>query len=69
MGAQRQFKAMRPQLGAMTAAGLKEVPFKSTTDRMMTLSELCEFVAGRTPLVIELKSRFDDDMTLVVAAT
>lgn len=56
------------QLAAMTAAGLKEVPFKSTADRMMTLSELCAFVAGRVPLVIELKSRFDDDMRLVARA-
>jgi glycerophosphoryl diester phosphodiesterase len=30
-------------------------------DRMMTLGELCELVAGRVPLVIELKSRFDGD--------
>ena len=47
------------QLAAMTAAGLKEVPFKATADRMMTLGELCEFVGGRVPLLIELKSRFD----------
>jgi glycerophosphoryl diester phosphodiesterase len=56
------------QLAAMTAAGLKEVPFKTTADRMMTLGELCDFVAGRVPLVIELKSRFDEDMTLVARA-
>jgi glycerophosphoryl diester phosphodiesterase len=49
----------------MTAAGLKDVPFKSTTDRMMTLGELCEFVARRVPLVVELKSRFDGDLRLV----
>jgi glycerophosphoryl diester phosphodiesterase len=55
-------------LAAMTAAGLKEVPFKATTDRMMTLAELCEFVAGRVPLVIELKSRFDGDIRLVKRA-
>ena len=53
------------QLAAMTAAGLKEVPFKATPDRMMTLSELCGFVAGRTPLLIELKSRLDGDLRLV----
>src|SRR2546423_4214229 len=53
------------QLAAMTAAGLKGVPFKATADRIMTLGELCEFVAGRTPLVIELKSRFDGDRRLV----
>src|SRR3954469_20607152 len=53
------------ELAAMTAAGLKEVPFKATSDRMMTLGELCEFVAGRVPLLIELKSQFDDDLRLV----
>jgi glycerophosphoryl diester phosphodiesterase len=53
------------QLAAMTAAGLKEVPFKATSDRMMTLGELCDFVAGRTPLLIELKSRLDGDLRLV----
>jgi glycerophosphoryl diester phosphodiesterase len=55
-------------LAAMTAAGLKEVPFKATADRMMTLAELCEFVAGRVPLLIELKSRFDGDLRLVKRA-
>jgi glycerophosphoryl diester phosphodiesterase len=53
------------QLAAMTAAGLKDVPFKATADRMMTLGELCEFVAGRVPLVVELKSRFDGSLKLV----
>jgi glycerophosphoryl diester phosphodiesterase len=52
-------------LAAMTAAGLREVPFRDTPDRIMTLGELCELVAGRTPLVIELKSRFDGDLRLV----
>ena len=56
------------QLAAMTAAGLKEVPFKATADRMMTLGELCDFVAGRVPLVVELKSRFDRDLRLVQRA-
>src|SRR5437868_2862801 len=56
------------QLAAMTAAGLKEVPFKATADRMMTLAELCEFVAARTPLFVELKSRFDGDTRLTMRA-
>ena len=56
------------QLAAMTAAGLKDVPFKGTADRMMTLGELCDFVGGRVPLVIELKSRFDGDLALVPRA-
>jgi len=57
------------QLAAMTAAGLKEVPFKATADRMMTLGEMCGLVAGRTPMLIELKSRFDGDLRLVQRAT
>jgi glycerophosphoryl diester phosphodiesterase len=52
------------QLAAMTAAGLREVPFKDTADRMMSLSEFLELVAGRVGLFIELKSRFDGDMRL-----
>jgi glycerophosphoryl diester phosphodiesterase len=32
---------------------------------MMTLGDLCDFVAGRATLVIELKSRFDGDRRLV----
>jgi glycerophosphoryl diester phosphodiesterase len=53
------------QLAAMTAAGLKEVPFKDTADRMMTLGDMCDLVAGRTPMLVELKSRFEGDRRLV----
>ena len=56
------------QLAAMTAAGLKDVPFKGTADRMLTLGELCDLVSGRTPLLIELKGRFDGDLRLVKRA-
>jgi glycerophosphoryl diester phosphodiesterase len=52
-------------LAAMTAAELRRVPFRATTDRMMTLGELCEQVDGRATLVLELKSRFDRDWRLV----
>jgi glycerophosphoryl diester phosphodiesterase len=55
-------------LAAMTAAGLKEVPFNGTADRMMTLGDLCAFVNCRTPMFIELKSRFDGDLRLVTRA-
>ena len=48
-----------------TAAELKAVPFKSTSERMMTLGDLCTLVAGRVPLVIEVKSHFDGDRKLV----
>ena len=48
-----------------TAAELKALRFKDTTERMMSLSDLCTIVAGRVPLVIELKSHFDGDRKLV----
>jgi glycerophosphoryl diester phosphodiesterase len=52
------------RLDAMPAAKLRQVPFKTTRDRMMTLGELCALVGGRATLVIELKSRFDGDVRL-----
>src|SRR5258708_25138491 len=48
-----------------TTAELKEVKFKDTPERMMTLADLCALVAGRLPLVIEVKSHFDGDRKLV----
>ncbi len=52
-------------LRAKTAAELKAVRFKNTAERMMTLTDLCDLVAGRVPLVIEVKSHFDGDRRLV----
>jgi glycerophosphoryl diester phosphodiesterase len=48
-----------------TAAELKAVKFKGTSERMMSLGDLCALVGGRVPLVIELKSHFDGDRKLV----
>jgi len=48
-----------------TAAELKQVAFRDTAERMMTLGELCALVAGRVPLLVEVKSRFDGDRRLV----
>jgi glycerophosphoryl diester phosphodiesterase len=48
-----------------TAAELKTIRFKNTPERMMTLGDLCALVAGRVPLVIEVKSHFDGDRRLV----
>lgn len=48
-----------------SAAELKAVKFKDTTEKMMTLGDLCALVAGRVPLVIEVKSHFDGDRKLV----
>jgi glycerophosphoryl diester phosphodiesterase len=48
-----------------TVAQLRAIRFKDTAERMMTLSDLCTLVAGRVPLVIEVKSHFDGDRRLV----
>jgi glycerophosphoryl diester phosphodiesterase len=49
------------RLDGMSAAELKRVPFRDSGERMMTLSELCDLVAGRATLLLELKGRFDGD--------
>jgi len=56
------------RLDATTAADLQRVAFHTTSDRMLTLGQLCDLVAGRVTLVIELKSRFDGDRRLVTRA-
>jgi glycerophosphoryl diester phosphodiesterase len=48
-----------------TAAELRQVAFKDTPEKMMSLGDLCALVAGRVPLVIEVKSHFDGDRRLV----
>jgi glycerophosphoryl diester phosphodiesterase len=56
------------RLDAMTAAELKRVEFKGTAERMLTLGELCDFVAGRAALLIELKSPHAGDRRLATRA-
>lgn len=51
-------------LASLTAADLKRVAYKETTDRMMTLGDLCDLVAGRVTLVLEMKTLFDCDPRL-----
>jgi glycerophosphoryl diester phosphodiesterase len=48
-----------------TAAELRAVKFKDTSEQMMSLGDLCALVNGRVPLVIEVKSHFDGDRKLV----
>jgi glycerophosphoryl diester phosphodiesterase len=52
------------RLDTMPAPALRRVPFKATADRMLTLGELCDLVAGRVGLVIELKGTFAGDTRL-----
>jgi glycerophosphoryl diester phosphodiesterase len=48
----------------VTAAHLKQAPFKATAERMMTLRDLLDLVASRVPLLLELKSHFDGDLRI-----
>jgi glycerophosphoryl diester phosphodiesterase len=50
----------------LTFGELSLVRFKTCSDRIMSVGELCERVAGRTALVLELKSRFDGDTRLAL---
>jgi glycerophosphoryl diester phosphodiesterase len=52
------------RLDRMDAAELAAVPFKETSDRMLTLGEMLDLVAGKSPLFLELKSHFDGDSRL-----
>jgi glycerophosphoryl diester phosphodiesterase len=56
------------RLAAMTAAELKHIPFKASSDRMITLGELCDLAEGRSTLLIELKSQSDGDRRLAARA-
>lgn len=53
------------RIADLTAAELRAVRFRAGDARLLTLGELCDLVAGRVPLLIELKSRFDGDDRLV----
>ncbi len=52
------------RLDQLTAAALQRVPFRHGAERMLTLGELCDLVAGCAPMLLELKSRFDGDRRL-----
>ncbi|MBO0718296.1 MAG: glycerophosphodiester phosphodiesterase, partial [Rhizobiales bacterium] len=52
------------RLDWLSTAELKRVSFRNTSDRMMTLGDLCDLVGARTTILIELKSRFDGDVRL-----
>lgn len=52
------------RVNAMTVRELRAVPFKVTRDRMISLGELCDLVAGRVTLLLELKSLADGNPRL-----
>lgn len=52
------------EVASLAAADLGRVAFRTTPDRMLTLHQLCEQVAGRVALILEMKSEFDGDERL-----
>jgi len=56
------------RLDRLSAAVLKRVNFRASDEHMMTLGELCDLVGGRTPMLVEMKSRFDGDGRLPARA-
>jgi glycerophosphoryl diester phosphodiesterase len=58
----------RGPVKALTSQELKQVKLKATSDHMQTLAELLEQVDGRSTLVIELKSLWDDNDALAKRA-
>jgi glycerophosphoryl diester phosphodiesterase len=46
------------------ASELEQVAVGATADRIPRLAAFLERIAGRTPLIIEIKSRFDGDLAL-----
>ena len=51
-------------LEAHTVSELRGLRFKGTSEPMPTLRDLLALLAGRTPLICEIKSEFDGDMRL-----
>jgi len=56
------------RLAEMSSTQIKAVPFKAGTGRILTLAELCDLVAGRVVLLLELKSHIDADTRLAERA-
>jgi glycerophosphoryl diester phosphodiesterase len=52
----------------MTAAEMKSLPIRQSSDHVQTLAELLAQVRGLVPLVIELKSHWDGDTRLAARA-
>jgi glycerophosphoryl diester phosphodiesterase len=52
------------RLAALTASELMQVAMKGTADRIMRLGDLCDLVAGRVMLLLELKSLHNGDPRL-----
>ena len=55
-------------VGERTAAEIAALPFRIGAGRMATLAQYLSLIAGRAPLICEIKSRFDGDRRLAERA-
>jgi len=55
-------------IGERSAAALADLRLMGTTERVPTLGELLAVIAGRVPLICEIKSGFDGDVRLAERA-
>jgi glycerophosphoryl diester phosphodiesterase len=52
------------RVDALSAAALGTVAMRGSDDRILALPAFLDVIAGKVPLVLEIKSRFDGDMRL-----
>src|ERR1041385_204856 len=53
------------RVAELSATQLRGIRFKATADRILTLGELLDLVAGRATLLLELKSQFNNETRLL----
>ena len=58
----------RGRIGDLPLAALGELRLAGSGERIPTLAELLALIAGRTPLICEIKSGFDGDIRLAARA-
>jgi glycerophosphoryl diester phosphodiesterase len=58
----------RGPIAGLSSAELAQIPYKGSNDRIITLDQLCDLVAERATMVIELKSKFDGDSRIAKRA-
>ncbi len=51
-------------IGALAAPEIARLAYKDSEERIASLSDFLAVIAGRVPLIVELKSRFDGDVRL-----
>ncbi|MGB8277701.1 MAG: glycerophosphodiester phosphodiesterase family protein [Methylovirgula sp.] len=52
------------EIGALTTPEITRLAYKGSRERIATLADFLATIAGRVPLIVELKSRFDGDPRL-----